>query len=267
MHKTDDHQYWYRGRLSTLRSNARSIKRALIIAGCWLLLCVPADSIVGGVPFADQTLARHTVILLNKRGMCSGAVLAQDLVLTAAHCTVNLGKSLRIAGKPIIDVTGIAAHPQYTPKMLSAPDLALLKLSRPLPPQLAPVFLNTQPVAAGESLFIVGYGNGEKDEKKVYSTPRMAMLAVSERSAGLLTLIDPDHSGLVMADRGGKIGGCDGDSGAPAFTIRAGVAALAGVLVASKRDCGGITYVIPTATYLGWIRETARNWDAVIDFR
>ena len=110
-----------------------------------------------------------------------------------------------------------------------------------LPPHPAPVFLNTQPVAEGESLFIVGYGNGAKDEKKVYSTPRMAMLAVSERSAGLLALIDPDHSGLVMADRGGKIGGCDGDSGAPAFTIRAGIAALARVLAASQGDCGGVT--------------------------
>jgi hypothetical protein len=267
MLKTDDHHYWYKGRLPTLRSNACSINRSVILAGCWLLLCVPAGGIVGGVPFADETLARHTVILFNKRGMCSGAVLAQNLVLTAAHCTVNLGKDLRIAEKPLIDVTGVAVHPRYTPEMLSAPDLALLKLSRALPPHLAPVLLNTQPVAEGESLFIVGYGNGEKNEKRVSFTPRMAMLAVSVRSADLLTLIDPDHSGLVLAGRDGKIGGCNGDSGAPAFTIRAGVAALAGVLVASKRDCGGVTYVIPTATYLGWIRETARNWDAAIDFR
>jgi hypothetical protein len=73
--------------------------------------------------------------------------------------------------------------------------------------------------------------------------------------------------GLMIADRGGKISGCNGDSGAPAFTMRGGFAAVAGVLSGSNRDCGGITYIIPTVTYLGWITDTARNWGVAIDSR
>jgi secreted trypsin-like serine protease len=246
----------------------RTIELALAVAACWLLLCVPVRSIVGGVPVADRLLARHTVLLFNRHGMCSGVVLAPDLVLTAAHCALELGKGGRIAGKPVIDVTDIAVHPQYAHGTRSVtPDIALLKLARPLPPQLVPATLGARPVAEGENLFIVGFGKAERDEKRVSFTPRMAMLAVADRSAGLLTLTDPGHSGLMIADRGGKISGCNGDSGAPAFTMRGGIAAVAGILSGSNHDCGGITYIIPTVTYLGWIRDTARNWGAAVDSR
>jgi secreted trypsin-like serine protease len=246
----------------------RAINQALVTAACWLMLCVPARSIVGGVPMADRLLARHAVLLFNRLGVCSGVILAPDLVLTAAHCAVALGKGGRIAGKPAVDVTDVAVHPQYEHGMRSVtPDLALLKLARPLPPNLVPAMLNPRPVAEGESLFIVGFGKAERAEKRVSFTPRMAMLVVVERSANLLTLTDPGHSGLMIADRGGKISGCNGDSGAPAFTMRGGIPAVAGVLSGSNHDCGGITYIIPTVTYLGWIRDTARNWGAAIDSR
>jgi hypothetical protein len=250
-----------------LKRHARATRRMLAAAGCWLLLGIPAHGIVGGVPVADQLLARHAVLWFNRHGMCSGVVLAPDLVLTAAHCAVELGKG-RIAGRPGVDVTDVAVHPQYVHATRSVtPDLALLKLAKPLPSNLVPATLNPRPVAEGEDLFIVGFGKAGRAEKKVSFTPRMAMLAVAGRSADLLTLTDPDHSGLMIAGQGGKISGCSGDSGAPAFTMRGGVPAVAGVLSGSNRDCGGITYIIPTVTYLGWIRDTARHWGAAVDSR
>jgi secreted trypsin-like serine protease len=254
-------------RRQAVMDGTHAIGWKLTIAACWLLLCVPAHSIVGGVPIADRLLARHAVLLFNRHGMCSGVVLAPDLVLTAAHCA-ELGKGGRIAGKPAVEVMDVAVHPQYVHGTQSVtPDIALLKLARPLPPPLVPAILNVRPVFEGENLFIVGFGKAERDEKRVSFMPRMAMLSVAEQSADLLMLTDPGHAGLMIADRSGKISGCDGDSGAPAFTMRGGVAAVAGVLSGSNRDCGGITYIIPTLTYLGWIRDTARNWGVAIDSR
>jgi Trypsin len=269
MLRTDFRQYRCKAWLRALAGNARAAGWMLTVAGGWISLCGPAVSLVGGVPVADPALARHAVLLFDKRGMCSGAVVAQDVILTAAHCAAKLGKGSHVFKKPLpfVDVTDVAVHPQYARDARSSPDLALLKLSGPLPPAQVPVLLNTQPVAADESLFIVGYGRSEKDRMNMSATPRMAMLSAASRSEVMLRLVDPSHSGLMIADRGGKISGCDGDSGAPVFTMRAGVAALAGVLTGSNRDCAGITYVIPVVTYLGWIRETARNWGAEIDSR
>jgi secreted trypsin-like serine protease len=175
-------------------------------------------------------------------------------VLTAAHCTAasgeikiaefNAAKLYRVA-----DVTEVAAHPQYTGREWPAPDLALLKLSKPLPSRLAPAFLSMRPVVVGERLIVVGYGLAAKDDTKTAGTPRMAMLTVTQQSATLLTLVDRlSH----------KIGGCLGDSGAPVFATRGGVPALAGI-VSRSNHCGGLTYVIPFATYGDWIKETARN--------
>jgi hypothetical protein len=263
--KTGCRQHRHERRFPQRGSSLRASGNTLIIAACWLLLCGPAGSLVGDVPVAERMLARHAVLVYGKGGMCTGVVLAPQLVLTAAHCVTALGTDAHIAGRPAVNVTDVAVHPQYQREARSAtPDLGLLKLLSPL--YTAPAVLNTQPVAPGASLFIVGYGLGEKDKKRTAGTLRMAMLTVSRQSEQLLVLTDPGHSGLMMPDAGGKIGVCHGDSGAPAFTVRAGFATIAGIVSASN-GCGGITYVVPIAPHLGWIRDTARNWYAAIDSR
>ncbi len=253
-----------RRRLPARKGNTRSISLAWAIAGGWLLLCGPAGSLTGGVPVADQTLARHTVQVFGKHGMCTGVLLSPALILTAAHCAVHMGADMHVNAKPAVNAIDVAVHPQYARDAWSSPDLALVKLSRPL--DAAPAFVNTQPVATGASLFIAGYGLGEKGKRATAGTLRMAMLTVSSTAENILTLADPDHADMMTLDAGGQVGVCQGDSGAPAFTIRAGVAAVAGIVTAGNR-CRGITYVIPLAPYLGWIRETARNWGVEIESR
>jgi len=142
-------------------------------------------------------------------------------VLTAAHCAAASGETkiaelnaAKLYG--LADVTEAAAQPQYTGREWPAPDLALSKLSQSLP--RAPVFLTMRPVVVGERLIIVGYGIAERDDSRTVGTPRMAMLTVSQQSAAVLTLVDRLSNG--------KIGGCLGDAGAPAFAMRGGVPAL-----------------------------------------
>jgi Trypsin len=74
-------------------------------------------------------------------------VLAQDLVLTAAHCVVATS-ALKIVGHlaavpyHLADVTEVALHPEFSWPKFSWPaaDLALLKLSEKLPTGFAPGF-------------------------------------------------------------------------------------------------------------------------------
>jgi len=39
-----------------------------------------------GADLADRTIARYTIAVGSTKGRCTGVVLAQDIVLTAAHC-------------------------------------------------------------------------------------------------------------------------------------------------------------------------------------
>jgi hypothetical protein len=228
------------------------MNRTLVIVVCWFLLCIPAAGLVGGVPAADPTLARHAVALFGSHSMCTGIVLTQNLVLTAAHCAAD-PHDRKVIGfpkpHPLADVTEAAVHPQFERKGQAAvADLALLKLSKPLPLDFAPVRLNTQPIAEGERLIVLGYGQGTKTDNKIARSPRMALLKVSRQSNMLLLLTDPGYD---------KSGGCHGDSGGPAFTIHASVPALAGVMASG--DCSGVTVAVSLTAYLDWIKETAHQ--------
>ena len=66
--------------------------RYLLLASLPLLLVassVPAAAMVGGARAAPDSIARSVVLIVGSRGnFCTGAALARDLVLTAAHCVL-----------------------------------------------------------------------------------------------------------------------------------------------------------------------------------
>ena len=112
--------------------------RALI---CLLLSCWPAAAMVGGATAPPNSIARALVLIVGSRGnFCTGAALAPDLVLTAAHCVLP-GADYKIVeyerGQPQLrDVTRVTAHPNFKLQTLLAhratADVALLKLAAPL---------------------------------------------------------------------------------------------------------------------------------------
>src|SRR5262252_10665370 len=79
----------------------------------------PAAAMVGGAGPAEPAIARHVVLIVGSRGtFCTGAAIARDLVLTAAHCTLP-GADYKLmefdaAHRPVLkDVAEIARHPQF----------------------------------------------------------------------------------------------------------------------------------------------------------
>src|SRR5437763_215906 len=138
--------------------------RALI---CLLMSCWPAAAMVGGASAPPDSMARAVVLVVGSRGnFCSGAALARDLVLTAAHCVLP-GAVYKIVeyerGQPQLrDVARVTAHPQFNLQSLLAhratADVALLKLAAPLagitPARLGP----TLTVAAGDTFLVAGLG-------------------------------------------------------------------------------------------------------------
>src|SRR3982074_3533301 len=84
-----------------------------------LIVCTQAAAMVGGAPPATGALARHPLMVVGSRGnFCTGAAIARDLVLTAAHCVLP-GADYKIveldANKQphLRDVARVERHPQF----------------------------------------------------------------------------------------------------------------------------------------------------------
>src|SRR5580765_4696627 len=245
-------------------SRARSVVALLLLAS-------PASAVTGNAPPAAGWAARAIVMIVDTRDdLCTGTALTPDLVLTAAHCVVrNVDYQVKAyqTGGPI-PVRSIVRHPRFDYASYAASrataDVALIKLAAPLPDAVVPATLAApRRVTAGETLTIAGFGVTLAGTARGLGLPRMATLTVTGQPGSLqIRLYD-------IATRNQRIGlgGCTGDSGAPAFDGDGPM--VIGVVTWStapgdEEGCGGLTGVTPLLLYRDWIIDTARKINSPI---
>ncbi len=211
----------------------------------------PASALVGA-DIADRTVQRFTVVVAGAKGRCSGVVLAPDIVLTAAHC-VRRGERFLIGGilgggyqAGLGPVAEIVQHPLYTSGDAGSPDLAILKLAKPLPDRFVAAVLNPRVPGVGDDLIVAGYGKSASADSGASVVLRMVLQRVSQSIRGweVLTGVGED-----AANAG------PGDSGGPVFAYR-GMHSLVGLMVGVS---GKQTKAVALAAHYDWIRETVRK--------
>jgi secreted trypsin-like serine protease len=246
--------------------------RRLTVLASLLALSPPASAMVGGALAVDASAYRSEVMLLSSRGnLCTGIVLTQDLVLTAAHC-IEHGLTYKLyeltaERTPVFhDLAKTVVHPKFSKAAFDAnratADLALLKLAARLPAKYLPAMLSTprDRVAVGERFAIVGYGVTEPRDNRTAAVLRRADLIATGQPGNLqLRLFDPATKGDTPG-----LGACTGDSGGPVYEERDGTRLVYGVISWSTGPklgdgCGGLTGVTPLELHLNWIAETARK--------
>src|SRR5262249_10341766 len=207
----------------------------------------PAAAMVGGATAPPDSIAHAVVLIVGSRGnFCTGAALAKDLVLTAAHCVLP-GADYKIVeyerGQPQLrDVARVTAHPNFNLQTLLAhratADVALLKVAAPLA-SVSPAALGaTLTVVPGDSFTVAGLGVAVRGDGKSGGTVRAASLIATGRPGNLqIRLVDA----ATMGESQG-LGACTGDSGAPVFIN----GAIVGVVSWStgprnSAGCGGLT--------------------------
>jgi secreted trypsin-like serine protease len=243
------------------------IMSALIASG---FISNPADAMVGGATPADDGITRSLVMVVgshaNGGSVCTGAALARDLILTAAHCVAPGATYSVLPAKnaPALAIKSIQVHPRYDPQSYAlnraTADVALIKLAVALPERFVPVALETPgaAVAVGDRFTIAGFGVTAAGSGNGIGLARAASLVATGQPGTLqIRLFDPATKG----DRPG-LGACTGDSGGPVLREVDGRHTVIGVVSWSTgpklgQGCGGLTGVTPLVRYRDWIVEAA----------
>jgi secreted trypsin-like serine protease len=225
-----------RARWSTKITAAAICAGAMLGAG----IAVPADSdaIIGG-QVAEQGsypwLAHVSDFFGEFVGECTGTVVAPRLVLTAAHCVLNLqtGKKREPAGfqvvtgnvdwllapREVLHVHAVSVAPGFDP-YTHTHDAALLVLSQPT---AAPSIALSKPRAdssmlhAGTPASVVGWGEVSYGQRETTPELRDAETAV-QSSAWCQRNAPPFYASnqlCVLDPPKEATGTCEGDSGGP----------------------------------------------------
>src|SRR5262249_60610334 len=126
-----------------------------------------------------------------------------------------------IPPSPLSAVDEVVPHPLFSRKDTGSPDLAILKLAKPLPDRFIPAVLSPRHLAEGDNLIAAGYGKASAEETRPTLVLRMVLLQVTRAFRGwaILTSISEDNAV-----------GAPGDSGGPLFSYR-GMHTLVGLIV------------------------------------
>lgn len=220
-----------------------------------LSLATPAEAIVNGqVAPTGSLINKHTVMVRLGKSLCSGTLLAPDIVITAAHClenirsgvTVHFGVQGERGQRPVIR---FRAHPGYKG---FANDMAILRITGGLPAGSGPApVLDESPgqIPRDRKIIAAGYGDTQAHVGDV-GLLRYAPLEIMGT-----------HEDQVVL-RGHGTSTCFGDSGGPAFLDHEGELILFGVVsgsLASGESCGGTLIFNRLDAHADWITQTIKE--------
>lgn len=213
-----------------------------------------SDSILNGKAADMASFQARAVVLIYDYAnsyLCTGTLIDQNIVLTAAHCALGDKTNYKILFEVQNSranyerkVTAIVTHEKYNRKELDGTfdmtqeraDIALIKFSGNLPPGYAPVLLPQKfdSLPIGQEFMAFGFGR----------TGYNSSSANELMSKNLRINLNQAKKNEFMVDQRSSGGICPGDSGGPAMIER-----------------NQNLYVIGVASAIIYPEKTARNVD------
>ncbi len=210
---------------------------------------------------------------------CSGTLIADDVVLTAAHCcdeawsgqnfnpmepeevAVYFGDGPAFQGNSLngefFAVSEVQIHPNYSRTSLQN-DICLLRLSVPnvntTPIPALPSAIGITNNDAGTLLDHVGFGYSDL-AKTQYGVKLQAEVPLAGVGCVVSGCPNAGTEGMISYEQDGNpyFGPCNGDSGGPAFIDRGGQTYVAGITSYGDANCSVYGVSTNVSFYQSWI--------------
>lgn len=229
----------------------------VVVSGCRAIRADSDVKVVGGSPtLADSLLAKQTVAIFSNDGtqLCTGSLIADKVVLTAAHCKVRVGASVKL-GPDLTDSTAervavvkVSTHPCFEDKG-EAFDLAVIELADAVVGGQS-VKLPDGRQSAGDAVIAAGFG-----QTGLNASLSQKLMQVEQVIADVGGY-SPQMLVVTAQDRSLDQTLCHGDSGGPSFrreepTVQVGV-----TQGSSGEACHDTAKLVEVWSHREWITRT-----------
>ncbi|KAJ8918118.1 hypothetical protein NQ315_011575 [Exocentrus adspersus] len=225
--------------------------------------------IIGGDEIAPHTRAYQVALIINGQNFCSGSLISQNYVLTAAHCTATASYVELIFGAHNVNsyestqlrVTSnsIISHPDYKNPYPLSNDIALIKTPTPI---VTNGYINKTLLASSDSgpyegytPALSGWGTTSDSGTGISTGLRHVWVGVLKNTecAGIYGHTY-DLTYNMCTSGAGPAGACNGDSGSP---LVVGPHQIGLVSFISSRGCeyGDPTGYVRIGYYRPWIDQ------------